>query len=157
MKKTKKQSRDTTHAARRGKKVLAFGTFDILHAGHVAYLEAAKRLAGKDGKLVVIVARDHHSTKAKGFKPYFDQNPRLTVVRALRAVDRARLGVSGERFTVLVQEKPDVIALGYDQRDAKSAVQAFLDAHGLNAKIVRLKAKNPAQLKSHRARRHYRL
>ena len=42
-----------------GKRVLAAGKFDILHLGHLAYLEQAKKLAGDDGELVVIIARDN--------------------------------------------------------------------------------------------------
>ncbi|MHA1736322.1 MAG: adenylyltransferase/cytidyltransferase family protein, partial [Candidatus Thorarchaeota archaeon] len=41
-----------------GKRVLAAGKFDILHLGHIAYLEQARELAGEDGELIVVIARD---------------------------------------------------------------------------------------------------
>ena len=48
-----------------GKVVLASGTFDLLHLGHVKYLEEAKKTGGPNAKLVVIVARDKTVEKRK--------------------------------------------------------------------------------------------
>ena len=46
-------------------KVMATGTFDILHPGHGVYLEESKKLGGKNAKLYVVVARDLTVEKRK--------------------------------------------------------------------------------------------
>ena len=51
------------------KVVLASGVFDLLHLGHVKFLEDAKKTGGENAKLVVIVARDSTVEKTKGRKP----------------------------------------------------------------------------------------
>ena len=45
--------------------VLASGVFDLLHMGHVKFLEEAKKIGGKKSKLIVIVARDGNVEKIK--------------------------------------------------------------------------------------------
>ncbi len=47
-------------------RVIAFGTFDLLHYGHIKMLETAKELGGEKGELVVVVARDESVLKIKG-------------------------------------------------------------------------------------------
>ena len=46
-------------------KVMATGTFDILHPGHGVYLEESKKLGGEDAELYVVVARDATVKKRK--------------------------------------------------------------------------------------------
>ena len=55
--------------SRKKKVVLASGVFDLLHLGHVKFLEEAKKAGGPNSELVVIVARDSTVEKAKGRKP----------------------------------------------------------------------------------------
>ena len=45
---------------------MATGTFDLIHPGHGYYLQQSKNLAGEDGKLVVVVARDITVRNEKG-------------------------------------------------------------------------------------------
>ena len=47
------------------KRVLASGVFDLLHLGHVKFLEEAKKTGGKNAELIVIIARDHTVEKTK--------------------------------------------------------------------------------------------
>lgn len=47
------------------KKVMATGTFDLLHPGHGIYLNEAKKLGGEDAKLYVVIARDSTVEKEK--------------------------------------------------------------------------------------------
>ncbi|MBW2490458.1 MAG: adenylyltransferase/cytidyltransferase family protein, partial [Deltaproteobacteria bacterium] len=49
--------------------VLASGTFDLLHLGHVKFLEEAKRAGGEDSELIVVVATDKTVKQRKGVKP----------------------------------------------------------------------------------------
>ncbi len=117
------------------KTVVAFGIFDILHPGHIAYLEAAKQLGGK---LVVVVGRDRIARQVKGKAPVMGEQVRLRIVRALRCVDQAVLGDRPGTYRVLVKLNPDVLAIGYDQ-DAEHPVIQKLAARGGHPKIVRIK------------------
>ena len=72
--------------------VLASGTFDLLHLGHVKYLEEAKKKGGKNTELIVIVARDKTIEKQKGGKPVIPENQRRVLVESLKVVDKAILG-----------------------------------------------------------------
>lgn len=113
---------------------MAFGSFDILHEGHINYLNQAKKF----GKLVVIVARDSNIMKFKGRKPRNDENQRLRKVKELDFVDEAVLGKENI-FDVLDKFRPDFICLGYDQNTAsEEKINEELKKRNLKAKIVRL-------------------
>ena len=128
-------------ASKHGKKrvVLASGVFDLLHLGHVKFLEEAKKAGGKDAELIVIIARDSTVEKNKGRKPIMPENQRRALVESLKVVDEAVLGF--EEFDigdVIERIKPDVIALGYDQADMEKHVQEYVDKHKLNVKVIRI-------------------
>jgi FAD synthetase len=128
-------------ASKHGKKkvVLASGVFDLLHLGHVKFLEEAKKAGGKDAELIVIIARDSTVEENKGRKPIMPENQRCALVEALKVVDEAVLGF--EKFDlgdVIERVKPDVIALGYDQADMEKGVQEYVDKHNLNVKVIRI-------------------
>src|SRR4030042_2004404 len=98
------------------KVVLASGVFDLLHLGHVRFLEAAKKAGGSNAKLIVIIARDKTAEKRKGKRPIMSENQRCALVESLKIVDCAFLGL--EKFDigkVIDAIKPDIIAVGYDQ------------------------------------------
>ena len=121
------------------KTVLASGVFDLLHLGHVKFLEEAKKTGGKNAELIVIIARDSTVQKTKGRKPVMSENQRRALVESLKVVDAAVLGF--EEFDigdVIDHIKPDVIALGYDQKDMEKTVKAYVQKHSLNVKVVRI-------------------
>jgi FAD synthetase len=123
----------------RGKRVLAAGKFDILHLGHLAYLNQARQLAGEDGELVVVIALDKTIEKQRGAPPVFPQEQRRRLVESLEAVDRAVLGYETEDQSVIVQDiKPNIVALGYDQNANTHAIEERLSEAGMSTKIVRL-------------------
>jgi FAD synthetase len=128
-------------ASKNGKKkvVLASGVFDLLHLGHVKFLEAAKKAGGKDAELIVIIARDSTVEESKGRKPVMPENQRRALVESLKVVDEAVLGF--EKFDladVIERVKPDVIALGYDQEDMEKRVQKYVNKHKLKIKVIRI-------------------
>ncbi len=123
----------------RGKVVLASGVFDLLHLGHVRFLEEAKRVGGENAKLVVIIARDSTVEKTKGRKPVMPENQRRKLVESLKVVDEAVLGV--ETFDVgevIRSVRPDVVALGYDQIGMERRVRQYVEKNSLPVEVVRV-------------------
>jgi FAD synthetase len=125
----------------RRKIVLASGVFDLLHLGHVRFLEEAKKAGGKNAELIVIVARDSTVEKRKGVKPVMPENQRRAVVESLRVVDRAVLGYEGFDIGEAIERiKPDVIALGYDSHNnsIEESVRSYLKRKGLRIKVAKI-------------------
>ena len=121
----------------KGKIVLAAGKFDILHLGHISYLEQARELAGENGELVVVIALDKTIVRERGAPPVFPQEQRRKIVESLKFVDRALIGLDTNDHTLIVSEiKPDIIALGYDQYTDVSSLEAHFATKGMKTKIV---------------------
>ncbi len=135
----------------REKKVLAFGSFDLIHPGHIFYLNKARVLGTE---LEVIVARDKNILHWKGHEPVQGEKTRLEIVRALKPVDKAILGLkAGDRLNSILKVKPDIVALGHDQQITKKEVSDFLKENGLNAKVVRLPAHQKRKFASTNSRK----
>ncbi|VUT25684.1 MAG: FAD synthase [Candidatus Methanolliviera sp. GoM_asphalt] len=115
-------------------KVLATGTFDVLHPGHLLYLEEAKALGDE---LYVIVARERN-IKHKP-KPIISEEQRLKMISSLKVVDKAILGSEGDIFERLYEIKPDIIALGHDQYFDERVLEGELKKRGIKADVVRIK------------------
>lgn len=126
-------------------RVMAFGTFDILHPGHLHYLNSAKKLGDE---LIVGVARDSTVEKLKGILPINDERTRLQMVAALKCVDKAVMGNKGVIYNILEEIKPDVIALGYDQHVDTNKLKRELALRHLHSKVVRLKSFKEKTFKS---------
>ena len=123
----------------RKKVVLASGVFDLLHLGHVRFLEEAKRAGGENAKLVVIIARDSTVEKSKGRKPIMSEDQRRALVESLKVVDEAVLGYENLEIGEVIGEiKPDVIALGYDQADVERDVKTYVAKNKLPVEVVRI-------------------
>ena len=127
------------------KKVIAFGTFDIFHPGHISYLKQAKKLGDY---LIVVVARDETVKKVKGEKPRKNEKTRLKIVKESQLAEKAMLGNLGDKYAIIKKYKPDVIALGYDQKSFSEGLKEKLKELKLKTKIVRLKAYQPQIFKS---------
>jgi FAD synthetase len=120
--------------------VLASGVFDLLHLGHVKYLEEAKKAGGRNAELIVIVARDSTVEERKGKKPIIPENQRRALVESLKVVDEAILGY--EEFDigrVIEKIKPDIIVVGYDQSGMAQAVGNYVEKQGLKMRIVKIR------------------
>jgi len=120
-----------------GIKVAVFGVFDILHIGHIRFLKECKKLGDE---LVVVVARDSTVTKEKGQKPTLSENERLAMIESVGLVNTAILGLeNADKLKVVERIKPDIIALGYNQKWNENELKKKLKKRGFNIKIVRMK------------------
>ncbi len=117
------------------KRVMATGVFDILHPGHIHYLSESRKLGNE---LVVVVARDITARK-NGKDPVFDENTRLFMVSQLRMVDRAVLGHEEDMFKTVMEIKPDIITIGYDQKFDPIYIVNKSKELGINLEVVRIK------------------
>jgi FAD synthetase len=127
------------------KTVLVFGSFDIVHPGHLDFFRQAKE---HGDKLYVVIARDQTIEAVKGRKPQNPELKRKWDVEQLDIVDKAILGNLGDPYSILSEIKPDVICLGYDQSSFTSNLDAELKKRGLTAEIIRLKPFFPEKYKS---------
>jgi FAD synthetase len=121
------------------KVVLASGVFDLLHFGHVWFLEEARRAGGDNAKLIAIIATDKTVEKSKGRKPIMSEDQRCALVKSLRVVDEAVLGYDNMDIGEVIEKiKPDVIALGYDQAEMENEVKTHVSKNRLSVEIVRI-------------------
>jgi FAD synthetase len=112
-------------------RVMATGVFDLLHMGHLYFLEEARKLGDE---LIVVVASDE-TVKKRKHNPIMPQDVRRKLVEALKPVDRAVVGLAGDPLTIVEEINPDIIALGYDQE--MKGLEDELKRRGLNAKVVK--------------------
>lgn len=117
------------------KTVMCFGTFDLLHLGHLQYFKQAKK---QGDYLIVVIARDA-TKKKQNKKILFSEKERLELIKSLRLVDEAVLGHPQNHFKIIIQHKPNVICLGYDHVIKEDELRKKLAAHKLHPKIVRAK------------------
>ena len=115
-------------------KVMATGTFDLLHMGHIYYLKEAKKLGDT---LTVVVARDSTVRKLK-HEPVNNENTRLELIKEVKVVDEAYLGYEDDMYAIVKEIKPDIIALGFDQIHDENIITSELKKRNLSAKVVRL-------------------
>ncbi|MBN1940819.1 MAG: FAD synthase [Candidatus Diapherotrites archaeon] len=123
------------------KKVMVFGTFDVIHRGHLRYLREAKKFGDY---LIVVVSRDINALKIKGKKPVHNEQERLNSVQGLPMVAKAVLGdVEPRSWLVIKKHRPVVIALGYDQLKTEASLMKQLKTLEWNPRVVRIKGLNP--------------
>lgn len=116
-------------------RVMASGVFDIIHLGHLHYLEESKKLGDE---LVVVVASDS-TVRRRKHEPITPETMRLELVSALKPVDKAILGRdSGDMFKVVEELRPDIITIGYDQPFEPVEMEKELLSRGLNVRVVRM-------------------
>lgn len=115
-------------------RVVATGVFDLLHLGHLHFLEEAKKLGDE---LIVIVARDSTARKRK-HEPITPEDMRVEMIAALKPVDQAVLGYEDDMLRIIKEVKPDIIALGHDQDFDIDALKAEMEARDIVVDIVRL-------------------
>ncbi|MEM2007001.1 MAG: DUF357 domain-containing protein [Sulfolobales archaeon] len=117
-------------------KVLVAGTFDILHPGHLHFLNKAFEL----GLPHVVISRDINVLRNKGRLPVMNEQDRLLVVSSLKPVYRAVLGDLEDHLRPLLEIRPDIVLLGPDQPVDENYLVKELEKRGLpSTKVVRVK------------------
>ena len=116
-----------------GRRVVATGTFDILHPGHLYYLEESKKIGDE---LFVIVARDVN-VKHKPH-PIVPEDQRLQMVAALKPVDHAMLGDTKDMYLPIEKIRPQVITLGFNQMFDEHKLEDELRGRNIQAQVVRI-------------------
>ncbi|QUO48451.1 MULTISPECIES: adenylyltransferase/cytidyltransferase family protein [Halorubrum] len=119
-------------------RVVAQGTFDLLHPGHVHYLEDA---ATYGDELHAIVARRTNVTHKP--EPILCARQRRDMVEALDAVDEAHLGDPEDVFVPIERLDPDVIVLGFDQHHDEADIADALDSRGIDCRVERASGREP--------------
>ena len=126
---------------------LIFGTFDKLHPGHKNFFTQAKKLADE---LYIVIARDNNVKQVKNKLPQDNELARLKNIKNLNLAAQVILGSQNwqHRYRIINKIKPDIIALGYDQKINMAELKAKLKKYGLKSKIIRLKPYCPGKYKS---------
>jgi FAD synthetase len=137
------------------KKVLVFGTFDLLHPGHLSFLRQAKR---KGSRLIASIARDEYVRERKHREPCRHDYERLTRVLETGLVDEAYL--SDEElgsFAIVERCRPDVVCFGHDQDLLRKHLLEWIatrgESIGCRPATFTLEAHHPERYKSSKIRR----
>jgi len=102
----------TVHRQAHKRVVFTNGCFDIMHAGHVSYLQAAR---DQGDQLVVGLNSDRSVRRIKGVsRPILDQDMRARVLEALACVDYITLFDDPDPLQLILALKPDVLVKGAD-------------------------------------------
>lgn len=131
---------------------MVFGTFDLLHEGHLHLFKEAKKYGDF---LIAVVARDVSVKKIKGFIPHQNELQRLEKVHACPLINKALLGYEDDFYKVIEQNKPDVLCFGYDQD--KMNIKEELRKRKIKAEVTTLSAFQPEKYKSSLARKNVKM
>lgn len=117
---------------------MVFGTFDMLHEGHLNFFTQARALA-PEPYLIVSIARNVSVARVKGRAPQHTEDERKALVEQSELVDEAVLGDTEGYITHICACAPDIIALGYDQEgEYVKNLERILETAGLATRVVRL-------------------
>lgn len=133
-------------------RIMVFGTFDGLHEGHRHFFKQAKKLSIKS-YLIVSIARDRNVKVIKKALPGLNEKKRMLLVRKSGLADKVVLSGIRNHIPHIVKEKPDIIALGYDQRFYVKNLKNKLKNKGLQTSVVRLKPFKKSIFKNHLLRK----
>ncbi|MFC7177486.1 FAD synthase [Halosegnis marinus] len=119
-------------------RVVAQGTFDLLHPGHLHYLREARAMGDE---LHVIIARQDNVTHKE--PPLLPDRQRRDMVAALDPVTEAHLGHTEDIFVPIERIDPDRIVLGHDQHHDDDAIRAALAERGIDCEVARAGPREP--------------
>lgn len=130
--------RDIRDELRRSKHSIVFtnGVFDILHAGHVTYLEKARSFGEV---LIVGINSDESARRIKGeTRPINTLTDRITVLAALRAVDHVISFDEDTPISLIETLLPDVLVKGGDYSRENIVGASIVEQNGGSVEIVPL-------------------
>lgn len=130
---------------------MLFGTFDIVHAGHIHMFRQAREYGDY---LVVSVARDINAEKVKGEAPLHNEQERLEFLKHIDLIDEVVLGAIEDPYHHISIVRPHVIALGYDQKTYVDNLANALTQYGIEAEIVRLRPYEEQRFKSSKLKKY---
>ena len=129
-------------------RIMVFGTFDGLHRGHLDFFKQAKNFT-ENSFLIVSIARDKNVIKIKGKFPRLSERERLSLVKKCVLVNKVVLAGKEKYLGHILKERPDVIALGYDQKAYVKELKNDFKRKGILIKIIRLKPYKEHIYKNH--------
>lgn len=107
------------------KKVITYGTFDLLHAGHINLLRRAKELGDY---LIVVVSTDEFNWNEKQKRCYFSYEERKKLVEAVRYVDLVLPEENLEQKLSDIKEyKVDTFVMGDDWKEKFDFLKKYCD------------------------------
>jgi D-beta-D-heptose 7-phosphate kinase/D-beta-D-heptose 1-phosphate adenosyltransferase len=122
------------HRAARHRVVFTNGCFDVLHAGHVAYLAEAKQLGDV---LVVAVNTDDEVRAQKGpGRPIFCESDRAEILAALECVDYVTVFAEPTPHEILERVEPDVLVKGGDYTPDTVGGREIVEAYGGEVRVL---------------------
>ncbi len=127
------------------KTVMIFGSFDILHYGHLHLFKHAREYGEK---LVAVLGRDTTIRKMKSIDPFHTEEERFEILKQFGLIDEVVLGHEDDVYKVLKEVRPDIIALGYDQHIFVDRLAERITDFGLDTRIVRLPPYKASQYKT---------
>ncbi len=123
------------HLRAQGKKVVfTNGCFDLLHAGHIKFLENSRRLGDI---LVVAVDSDLSVARVKGEgRPVIGEEQRLRILAALQVVDYVTLFASDQLPEILRNLQPDILTKGSNYPERKVAGREIVQSYGGQVQLL---------------------
>jgi D-beta-D-heptose 7-phosphate kinase/D-beta-D-heptose 1-phosphate adenosyltransferase len=128
--------KETVQSLKKGGKKIVFtnGCFELLHVGHVQYLQAAR---AEGDILVVGVNSDHSVRRIKGpRRPVVPENERAEVLASLACVDFISLFDEPDPLAMISSVLPDVLVKGADWAEDAIVGKDIVEAHG--GRVVRI-------------------
>lgn len=120
----------------KNRRILCFGTFDGLDAGHRFFLEKAAALGSE---LYVSVARDKHVQELKKKSPLHSESQRMKAVGDIEKVTKAVLSDEAlGSFAMIEDLKPDLIGLGFDQDTLADELDSWMQRKGIMIPVERI-------------------
>ncbi|MFA7286603.1 MAG: adenylyltransferase/cytidyltransferase family protein [Patescibacteria group bacterium] len=131
------------------KRVLVFGTFDVLHPGHVRFLTAA----AKFGSVMVALTPDTLVTTYKGRPPVNSYSVREGRLRDMAVVtDVVAADNTPNTYDIIEKLRPEVLVLGYDQTGLRATITKKLSETEISASIRMIEAYRSDVYRSSRLR-----
>ena len=130
---------------------MIFGTFDIIHGGHIHMFKQAREYGNK---LIAVVARDINVERIKDYGALHNEKERLDFLKHIDLIDEVILGDKTDAYKKIGEIKPDVIALGYDQKVYVDKLADAITEFGLETQIAKLTPYREGELKSNKIRKY---